>query len=380
VRNYDLKHLGNTELLQDLAGVVTQDRETTAVLLAHIAEVDERKLFIPAGHSSMHVYCIRELGFGDAAAFNRIGAARTARRFPALFGLVADGTLHVTAVRQIGPHLHAGNFDELVEMTKGKTTREIKRWLIRRFGRVNGAAAELVPELQARAERVRQLVSERVPDATTRFDLLTPKRNGTVEPVAGLFDTAVTVQGEPAPPATSEPTPEVEEHIRLHITIEGSTYDKLRYAQELLGHAVPGNNVAAVLDRALDLLIVQHEKKRFGATSKPRSKPRLTASKRHIPAHVKREVRARDGDRCTFVGLAGNRCESTKLLEFDHIEPVARGGESTVDNIRQRCRTHNQYEAERAFGKRFMREKRRKARAMKSAESSEEPRGRNGSS
>jgi hypothetical protein len=210
--------------------------------------------------------------------------------------------------------------------------------------------------------------------------VLTPERNGTAQHVAGLFDTAVATEaGEPTPPAAGESTQDVEEHIRMHITLEGSTYDKLRYAQELLAHAVPGNNAAAVIDRALDLLIVQHEKKKFGATAKPRSKPRATKSKRHIPADVKRAVRARDGDRCTFVSPSGDRCEATKLLEFDHIEPVARGGESTVDNIRQRCRVHNQYEAERAFGKRFMREKRRTARALKSAESTEEPRGRNGS-
>jgi hypothetical protein len=51
------------------------------------------------------------------------------------------------------------------------------------------------------------------------------------------------------------------------------------------------------------------------------------------------------------------------MLEFDHADPVARGGEATVERIRLRCRAHNQYEAERAFSKPFMDEKRRVARA-----------------
>jgi hypothetical protein len=58
------------------------------------------------------------------------------------------------------------------------------------------------------------------------------------------------------------------------------------------------------------------------------------------------------------VSDAGKRCGARTLLEFDHAEPVARGGRSTVDNVRLRCRLHNRYEAERVFGVEFMERKR----------------------
>jgi hypothetical protein len=51
-------------------------------------------------------------------------------------------------------------------------------------------------------------------------------------------------------------------------------------------------------------------------------------------------------------------------LEFDHIDPVARGGQPTVERMRLRCRAHNQYEAERIFGTEFMRHKRQAAREV----------------
>ncbi|MEO5988737.1 MAG: hypothetical protein ABIU54_01360, partial [Candidatus Eisenbacteria bacterium] len=54
--------------------------------------------------------------------------------------------------------------------------------------------------------------------------------------------------------------------------------------------------------------------------------------------------------------------------EFDHIEPVAREGETTVENLRLRCRAHNQYEAERVFGAGFMERKREEARERKRGE------------
>jgi hypothetical protein len=62
------------------------------------------------------------------------------------------------------------------------------------------------------------------------------------------------------------------------------------------------------------------------------------------------------------MGEAGNRCPSRSGLEFDHAEPVARGGQATTSNLRLRCRAHNQYEAERTFGAEFMKGKRDMAR------------------
>jgi hypothetical protein len=41
------------------------------------------------------------------------------------------------------------------------------------------------------------------------------------------------------------------------------------------------------------------------------------------------------------VSSTGHRCEARTMLEFDHIDPVARGGQATVEGMRLRCRTHN---------------------------------------
>jgi len=84
--------------------------------------------------------------------------------------------------------------------------------------------------------------------------------------------------------------PVAAERFLLQLTIGQSTHDKLRYAQELLGHEIPAGDVAAVLDRALDLLVAKLEQRKFAATRRPRPRPRSTMSRRHVPAPVKREV------------------------------------------------------------------------------------------
>jgi hypothetical protein len=55
--------------------------------------------------------------------------------------------------------------------------------------------------------------------------------------------------------------------------------------------------------------------------------------------------------RCSFVSEDGRRCEEMGFLEFDHIVPVALGGDASVDGVRVLCRWHNQYEAKRILGR-----------------------------
>jgi hypothetical protein len=71
-------------------------------------------------------------------------------------------------------------------------------------------------------------------------------------------------------------------------------------------------------------------------------------------AAVKRAVWERDGGRCTYVSPEGRRCDSRWRLELDHVEPAARGGPSTVEGLRLRCRAHNILHAEESFGRAYM--------------------------
>src|SRR5438093_1829405 len=107
-RSYSLVHLADGILLSNLAALVARDRGTTAELLAHIAEVDTRRLYVPEGFPSMFLYCVHQLRLSEDSAYKRIQAARTARQFPHIFDALADGRLHLTAVKLLGPYLTPG--------------------------------------------------------------------------------------------------------------------------------------------------------------------------------------------------------------------------------------------------------------------------------
>ena len=133
MKRYALSHLSDDSLLRGLIALVAQDRVTTAEMLAHIAEVDERKLYLPAGYPSMYMYCVGELRLSEDAAARRIQVARIARRFPAVFDAIAGGRLNLTGVGLLAAHLVEHTVSELLAAAEHKSKAETERMLAERF-------------------------------------------------------------------------------------------------------------------------------------------------------------------------------------------------------------------------------------------------------
>jgi hypothetical protein len=55
-------HLSDTELVAEVKSHAGGEREATALLIADLAELDRRRLYLGAGFPSMFAYCTEELG------------------------------------------------------------------------------------------------------------------------------------------------------------------------------------------------------------------------------------------------------------------------------------------------------------------------------
>jgi 5-methylcytosine-specific restriction endonuclease McrA len=316
--------------------LVSSGRLNTAELLAHIAEIDGRKLYRPAGYKSMLAFCKSEWDLTRSEALVRIRVARLARDFPIIFEGIADGRLCITTVLMLKTHLNENTADKLLAAAFCKDTDEIDELL-----------AEWFPKL----------------DVPTQVVALTP----TVELPP---DISIALQVSPETLVKPTPAPKIAplstETFAVEFTMGRATRDKLTRVQELMSHVVKPGNIAEVFDAGLDELLKKWEKQKFAATNKPR-RGRPARSPRTIPAEVRRRVNERDGGQCTYVSASGRRCDSRELLEYDHIEPVACGGESTAANVRLLCRAHNQLAAEEKLGAEFMETKRRAAAEARDA-------------
>ena len=279
--------------------------------------------------------------------------ARVAWRFPAVLAALEQGRLHVTAVRMLAPRLSAENAEELVEASSQKTKAQIEQLLAERFP---SPEPPLLLEVVAASDQPQVM---NVPASSVAMESAPECQR----PPGG-------VEAPVAVPAVAAPVtlvPGLPPRFPLRVSLPQETHEKLRHARELLGHQVPSGDVAEVLDRALDALIVRLEQRKFGTTNRPRpGKIRRASNPRYVSAEVRRAVAERDRRQCTFVSETGKRCPARKMLEFDHVVEVPRGGQSTVDNLRLRCRTHNQFEAEQTYGSGFMERRRNEARAARS--------------
>lgn len=337
-------HLSNGKLLQGFTVRVAQDRSTTAELLADMAEIERRRLYVPAGYPSMYLYCVREQHMSESMAYKRIHAARAARRYPAIFAAVEDGSLHLSAVVTLAPHLTPATASELLAAAAHKTRDEIQHMLAARFPQ---------PDMPTHVQLIGSAPAVVAPTAApTAAPADVPAMQLPPGAVAAIEHSKTPGTMEPRHPRSS-PEPLAPGRYAVQFTMDEGMHQDLRAVQALLGHAMPSGDVKEVLRRALRELRAKLERQKLAATSKPRPQTG-PANGRHVPAAVKRTVWERDGGRCTFVGEHRKRCESRTLLEFDHALPIARGGRSETGNLRLRCRAHNQHEAERAYGADFM--------------------------
>ncbi len=254
MHSYSLKHVAGPVLLRDLAVIVAQERSTTATMLAHIAEVDERELYLPTAFPSMYLHCVHELHMSEETAFRRIRVARTARRFPAIFHAIADGRLNLTSVLLLTPHLSVETVDGLLAAATHRTKAQIELLLAERFPKPD--LPTLVRAIAVPAAKdalaVRPVVPSISPNAPACMEPLA------LEPVVPSVEPNMTVRAEPLPmppamPPATRPrlTPSSPGRFALQLTMGQVTHDLLREARELLGHAVPAGDVEAVLQRAL---------------------------------------------------------------------------------------------------------------------------------
>jgi hypothetical protein len=146
---WNLGAQSDRQLLEGLRARVGNGRQLMAEVLAHLGEVEERRLHLLAGYGSMFAYCVSRLGMSEDEACRRIDVARLARRYPTMYPRLASGQLSLSVVALLKPHLStergsderrsnesaASDLDGLVAAVSGKTVQQAREALAARFPR-----------------------------------------------------------------------------------------------------------------------------------------------------------------------------------------------------------------------------------------------------
>lgn len=330
-----LAQLSNHAVIAEVVRLAATERQATAHLVAALAELDARRLYLGEGCSSLFTYCTNMLHLSEHAAYSRIEAARAGRRYPVILELLIQGRLNVTTVGLLARVLTEENHRGLLAEAAHKSKRDVEE-LVARFRPLPDVPAAVRKVSARNALEARAAPTQSAPSPQLSPPVLVP------EPAQ-------------AQPRAAMPRPVVAplapERYKVQFTVGRQTYDKLRRAQDLMRHSIPNGDPAAVFDRALTVLLAELEKAKVASTARPVPTRPSTAGSRHIPAEVKGAVWKRDGGQCAFKGRRG-RCTETGFLEFHHVRPFAVGGAAEEANIELRCAAHNKYEADLYFGAR----------------------------
>ena len=217
-----LNDVADGELEANLQDLLRVGACTDASVIAHLAEVDARRLHL-RGAPSLFEYCQVRLGLSESEAWYRICAARGARKFPIIFQLLERREIHLTALALIAKCLTEENHRELLRQVCGKTKRQILELLARRAPRADVKS------------HIRKL----------------PPSSGAVSmgPTGALEPLSL-------------------ESYRLTLNVSAALQEKLELARDLMSHANPSGDLGAVVERAVDLLIARLQARRFGQTKR----------------------------------------------------------------------------------------------------------------
>jgi hypothetical protein len=345
-----LAGLSDEELLDCLSSLLGESRRAEADLVAHIGEVDVRRLYARQASPSMFAYCVDILHLSEAEAYLRIAAARAAREHPLILDMLAAGQLHLSGIAKLVPHLTPENARGLLDRAAYRSKRQIE---------------ELIAEISPR------------PDVPTIVRKLPEKRKLPEEPKSA-WELAPSEGSDPAPrlrpdgvgsSVTSAPGPAIEPlapaRYKVQFTASAELREKLERLQRLM--QVPTGDLAEVIDRLVTEKLERLERKRFGVAKGPRkgvAQGSLRRRARYIPAPIRRAVYARDGGRCRYTDGQGRQCQERDRLEYHHRYPHGLGGDESLRNLSLLCPAHNQYLAEHDYGRAKMAGHRALARSV----------------
>src|SRR6187431_131309 len=400
-----LKSLADDELLAGLSSIALRRNQITAEFLAYLAELDDRQIFLDLGFASLFEYCVEKLGLCESTAGRHIAAARVCRNHPEVFALVASGALHASALSLLRKHLTPENAAELFELCAHRSARKVEELLAARFPRPD--VRDLVRRLPTRAGLAPDVerASEKCASEAPPCEPSAPLQHAFVASPSREPSTASGPARAPEAPKPGRIEPLSVDRFGVHFTANAEFRELLERVRGLAGHRLPSGDLMTLLKRGLEAYERELTKERFALGRKPRrsrgvatvpsapsapsappapsaadltgtdrAKPQLSTldssnldaqsmpnvcpnanpnpnPNRHVPAAVARAVFLRDGQQCSYVAPDGRRCSARRCLELDHVHPWAEGGESTIENLRLRCRAHNQRYARQYFGK-----------------------------
>ena len=291
------QQFSDQELLANIIILVKKEKDLTFSVIEHLAEIQNRRLFADLGYSSLFAYCTKHLGYCESEAYYRINAMKLTKSVPMAKALIKTGELSITNASQVYSTLKKiEQIDKTSSLEKSdhptadfkKMTKQLPVLL----------AQQLIIQVCGKSKREAEIILN-----------------------------------EHHQPARIK---------KIKIEIDDTTYQNFEKYRKDNGN-FSDEEIIQQLFQLMDLKKTNTDKEKTNGSKIKTIKTTSVKNSRYIPTSVKLTIKNRAENCCEYISpLNHSRCIEKRNLEFDHIQPFAKGGTNSIKNIRLLCKTHNQ--------------------------------------
>ena len=292
-------------------------RNAEAELIEALQAVDQHRVYMQKGYSSLFQYTVNGLGLSESVTYNLITVSRKAREVPELKNAIQSGIITLSNARKIVPVLNELNQKEWLEKASTLSNRQLDKEVAR--VRPMEAVREVATYVSESRVQLKLGIAETEMIKLRRAqDLLSQARRKSVS----LEELITVLTGEYL--QRHDPVQKAKRHIVKNGMKNGSIEDQ----------TIDQNKTADKTDDGKYALNI------FSANA---HKPVTLQVRTPIPVKILHMVNLRDGRKCTHLNPDGIRCNQARFIEIHHLTPVSSGGLNTVKNLITLCSTHHQY-------------------------------------
>jgi 5-methylcytosine-specific restriction endonuclease McrA len=311
----NLRCLRDEELLNGIREQVAAERQLLTKILHYLREVERRRAHCDVGCGTLFDFAVKDLKYSESQAARRIQAMRLIKELPEIERKIEEGALNLSNISQAQAFFRS---------------------------EANGTSQQ--PPKPASAQRKREVLQ-----------LLENKSSRDGQKAL------IEIGGAIAHPRERERVLS-DDKSEVRFVLDQDLRQKFDDIRSYLGARAHGLSFADFLRAAADALLSLLSVKKFGrrgaariashvAMSSPSdhhknkvamvtatvasTRKDVSLNPRYIASEVREKVWLRDKGACTS-------CGQRSILNFDHIVPIARGGQSNVENLRLLCFACNQ--------------------------------------
>ena len=368
-----IQKMSHKELLSQTKSLVLKERSLHTQILQHLSEIKSRQLHLKMGFSSLFEYAVKELGYSEGAAYRRIQTMKLCQQVPETAQKIQEGKLSLSSASQIQTFFEKKVKQEREQKAekspppKNPLTPSSPQKETQQLGFSLTEKKRILQEVEGNSTRdTMKLLAQKDPSLALPTEKVRYLGGGKVE-IRLVVDEGCQKRLESLLHLLAHKNPSlsyaellsilsqeaIQKHDPMLKKVKKST---LTSPQKLASTKLPEEVKSMTTHSRQELegeikklssevkkIQKCSEKIRTTSPQKLEKKGNPTKESRYIPSAIKNYVWQRDGGRCNYMNHQTKRqCNSTYMLQVDHIQPFAYGGSSKAENLRLSCAAHNQ--------------------------------------